>query len=477
MKKQIKLLLVDDDEDDILLIEDLLQRIVGFEISIDWAKDFKTACHKIQNQVYDIFLLDFYLGRHNGLELLDEISKKNEDLPAIVLTGQGNTQVDRTAVEKGAYDYLEKSSLSTDALERSIRYAMKHASTLQALRKSEKKYRTVFEHSSEIIFILNTELEIISISHSVENLTGFSLEEIKTLALHTLLENPAEILKIERLLSKTKSIEDYQLNIKTKEQQIKRGLLSCVTEIDQDGDWYIHGIYSDQTDKIRAEKALLQTEKMEATTRFMRVLAHEVRNPLTNINLSTENLLADTTDDYQLSMLDIIKRNAQKIDKIIAEVLYTAQQDLLVLEETDLHQIVLKSIENISDRATFANIKINLDIQHTPTVRLNQDKLLIALNNILLNAVEAMEDSTSKNLNICIKNSPLGSTLSIIDSGVGMTEQQLQRIFEPFFSTKPNGIGLGMAATLAILDAHRAHIEVESAMGFGTHFNILFPTR
>ncbi len=475
MKKKVQILLVDDDEDDFLLTEDLLDQIPWFEADLHWAKSYQEALEKIETTQYDLFLLDFLLGKYTGLDLLDEINKKNKDLPAILLTGKGDAEIDRVAVEKGAYDYLEKSSINADSLERSIRYALKQAETLRALRESEIKYRTVFDHSKEMIFIANEKFDIISISKSAEEFSGYTQSEIYSMPTYKLLAEPEELLKIEDYVAANKSLKDFQLRIRTKSGEARTGLLSCVLELNPEGGYFIHGIFSDLTDRIKAEKSALQTEKMEATARLMRILAHEVRNPLTNIGLSAESLYDEINDDYGQSLLQIIKRNTLRIDKLITEVLNTAREDQIQLLPNNIHDVLEDSISHISDRADFAGIEILKNFNAEKLPLLNADKFGIAVNNLLVNAIEAMENSKNKILTIETRDFNSLVSLSISDTGCGMNEDQLTRIFEPFFTAKTNGIGLGLAATLGIIESHDASIEVKSEPGEGTTFLILLP--
>src|SRR5690606_8229136 len=113
--------------------------------------------------------------------------------------------------------YLEKERLSSGQLERSMRYALKHADTLRALKESERKYRTIIEHSKEIIFLVNEELKIVHISRAVEQYLGYSREQIYGMDSTLLFEDPSQMLEIVSLIQENNQLQDYPLRVKTRE--------------------------------------------------------------------------------------------------------------------------------------------------------------------------------------------------------------------------------------------------------------------
>ena len=133
--KPVKVLLVDDDEDDYILTKDIFNEIPQREnYKLSWINNYEEAINAMLKSHYDIYLVDFRLGKHTGLDLLHEAIKSNVDEPIIILTGKGDSKVDEEALEIGAADYLVKDQINPYTIERSIRYALKHKNTLKALR-------------------------------------------------------------------------------------------------------------------------------------------------------------------------------------------------------------------------------------------------------------------------------------------------------------------------------------------------------
>lgn len=469
----LKILLVEDDEDDYLIARSILKEIDMLNFQLDWIKFYEKAEKVIAEQEHDIYLFDYLLGSKSGLELLKLLKAKNEDLPAILLTGKGDQHIDRQAIELGAYDYLEKSNLNADSLERSIRYAVKHANTLKALRESERKYRRVFEGSKELIFIANEDFNIIHVSNAVEAYMGYTPEEVYQMKSHEYFENPMQILDMQDLMQSEGSIKDFMIHLKAKNSDVKSGLVSCVVERNADGRFFLHGIFSDQTEKIKAERALTQSRKLESTARLMQVLAHEVRNPLMNINLSLESL-SDKVSKEDEAVLEIIQRNAKRIDKLINEVLHAASEKEIEKQQTNLRDVIDKALFQVMDRANMQQVSIKTEIGNCPKLLLNAEEVSTALVNILLNAIEAVE--TVSDPTVILKSSFKNgkAEIRIIDNGIGMDADLQGKLFEPFYTAKTNGVGLGLASTLGILNAHNADIEVNSELGVGSEFIVRF---
>ncbi len=120
----IRILIVDDDSDDFVLTRDMLNEIKVAKYELTWANTFETALQYVNDRSFDIFIFDYQLGAHNGLELLEEVKKNGNKTPVILLTGQGDRDIDLIAMKAGAYDYLTKGEVHPSLLERSIRYAL-----------------------------------------------------------------------------------------------------------------------------------------------------------------------------------------------------------------------------------------------------------------------------------------------------------------------------------------------------------------
>ncbi len=135
---QIRILLIDDDEDDFVNIRDLLRETKGVRYDLTWKSSYVSGLDELAEAKYDACLLDFRLGGHTGLELLQEAQRLGKSCPIIVLTGHGDFELDVQAMQMGASDYLVKGQITSLLLERAIRYSIKHAQDMAQILQQDR---------------------------------------------------------------------------------------------------------------------------------------------------------------------------------------------------------------------------------------------------------------------------------------------------------------------------------------------------
>jgi signal transduction histidine kinase len=239
--------------------------------------------------------------------------------------------------------------------------------------------------------------------------------------------------------------------------------------------------YHDQLEKrvvelASANRELLELRSLErftSTGRIARVIAHEIRNPLTNIDLSASHLENDriSGEDKKI-FLDIIARNSRRINELINELLSATRFTDLKYEEIRVDDLLNESLNEAIDRAQLKHISINKNYS-TEKIWLNVDRtrMKIALLNIIVNAMEAM---AGENCRLDLETAAVNNhcIITIRDNGKGMDAETLAKVFDPYFTSKSNGNGLGMTNTQNIILNHKGKIEVFSEEGKGTAFVI-----
>lgn len=471
----VRVLIIDDDEDDFFITSEYLKGIHEYQLKIDWSYKFNDAVEHLQRRAYDIYFVDYRLGAKTGLDFLKEAVRIGAEEPIVLLTGKGNKTVDIEAMQMGATDYLIKTELTTEKLERCIRYSLERTAYLKALRANESKYRSIFELSKDAVFISDKELRFKDCNPATSSLLGYDRNELTNFSVYDLIEDENDKRLLQSLMEAEGQVADIEIEVTTKDGEKKTCIFSTTETRDRDGNYH-QGLLHDITNLRRAEKANLMVEKLGATGRLVRTLAHEVRNPLNNINMSVEQL-AHTTDeaDENVLFLDIIQRNSKRIGDIITELLDTARPTELTFEKCSMQSIMDEAINEALDRITLQRINMDLKYTNHPCyIMANKEKLKIAFLNIVINAVEAMVPGEGV-LAISIDTQKNLHTVIIKDNGCGIPEENISRLFEPYFTSKRNGMGLGLAATLNILQSHKANIDVSSVLKQGTTFTISFP--
>ena len=470
----LRILVIDDDEDDYFIISNYIKDIPDQDIQTDWCSEYQEALDAIEKCTYSLYFIDYYLTGKTGLNLLSEAVIDTCEAPIIMLTGVANTSIDKKAMQLGASDYLVKSELNSEKLERCIRYSLERAANLRELKESERQYRNIFERTNDVIFIADVNLKLSKVNQAASQIFGYSQSELMNMTLTDLFVSDGDRDQVKLILNLSGSIDDYQVVLKTKDVS-KVGLLSVSFETDLKGRRYTQGIIHEITLLKKTEEIRIQMEKLEAKGRVIRTLAHEVRNPLNNIQLSVENLKSSDTSQTA-EYLEIIGRNSQRINDLINDLMDSTRYHKMQLEATSLQSVMDEALQVVQDRVVLNKINVETSYSQAAAMSLiDKEKLRIAFLNLIINAIEAMEEGKGT-IKISIKHRPYFHEVRIEDNGYGMTEDTTQKLFDPYFTTKPKGLGLGMATTHAIVVSHKATIEVSSEVNKGTVFTLAFPT-
>jgi signal transduction histidine kinase len=186
-------------------------------------------------------------------------------------------------------------------------------------------------------------------------------------------------------------------------------------------------------------------------------------------------LEVETEKDGAKSYMDIIRRNSGRINELIMELLDSSREKELSFQKISIQDIFDQTLAMASDRIILKNIQVNAVYPaEEAMVNADPEKIKIAVLNIIINAIEAISHDHGK-LNIKIENLKKAYEVSIDDNGTGISEEHLSRLFEPFFTSKRNGLGLGLASTFAILQSHHITVDVKTRLGKGTCFILSFP--
>jgi signal transduction histidine kinase len=228
----------------------------------------------------------------------------------------------------------------------------------------------------------------------------------------------------------------------------------------------------DELRKMDAEvRELKSMEKFTATGRVARTIAHEVRNPLTNISLAAEQLQEMAIQNSESSMLlDMISRNGIRINQLISDLLNATKVIELNIKKVSINKILDKALDMAADRLDLSQVKVEKNYAaDICDVALDEEKIKIAFLNIIVNAIEAMEKNKGI-LTLRTKSAGDQCIIEIEDNGAGMDEDTLQKLFEPYFTNKSKGNGLGLTNCQNIIMSHRGKISVQSKVGKGSLF-------
>ncbi len=222
-------------------------------------------------------------------------------------------------------------------------------------------------------------------------------------------------------------------------------------------------------DLKQSRDRLIQAERLATAGKMSASFAHEIRNPLSSMRMLTQMLLQkpDMSVETHQQSLRYILEEIERIDTIVKGLMDFSRPTALNLTQQPLTPVLQEVLALMDTNLAHHQIQLVLDLSPlTPEVQCDSDKLKQALMNVVLNAMEAMPQGgelkvstvTAAN-NVCIK---------VTDTGIGIPEEDLERIFEPFFTRKTKGTGLGLVNVKRIFEEHGGNVEVESTLGEGT---------
>jgi signal transduction histidine kinase len=230
-----------------------------------------------------------------------------------------------------------------------------------------------------------------------------------------------------------------------------------------------------ELNKVNAElQELRSIEKFASTGRISRTIAHEVRNPLTNISLATEQLkeITGQTPDAEI-LLEMVSRNASRINQLVSELLNSTRFAQLEYRFADVNQLLDESLDQAKDRIELNQVRVEKHYDESlGQIQVDAEKMKLAFLNIIVNAIEAMPKETGV-LQINSRQQNNKCIIEFKDNGQGMDQETQQKLFEPYFTSKAKGNGLGLTNTQNIILNHGGSITVKSAPGQGSSFIII----
>ena len=486
--RPLRVLLVDDDEDDYVLTRDWFSEMEGTRFELEWVATYQAAMDAIAHNEHDVYLFDYRLGERNGLELLREAVTNGCKAPIILLTGQGDHEVDVEAMKAGAADYLDKSQLGAPLLERSIRYSIERKQAEQKIREQAN----LLDVTTDAILVRDLENKILFWNKGAERLYGWT-------ALDTLGKNANELLykdsssQLEAAFSSVFEKNEWQgeLHQVTKDGKnlivASRWTLVC-DEAKRPKS--ILSVNTDITEKKQLESQFLRAQRIESLGTLASGIAHDLNNVLAPILMTAQLLQTQLHDERSKRLLPILTANAQRGANLVKQVLSFARG---IEGKFTIVQVkhLISEIKQITQEIFPKSIQICTEMpQYLGTVSGDATQLHQVLMNLCVNARDAMPDGGTLTIsaeNLFIDESyarinidaRVGSyiVITVADTGTGIPPELLDRIFEPFFTTKEvgKGTGLGLSTVLGILKSHGGFVKVYSEVGRGTQFKVYLP--
>ncbi len=500
----VRILLVDDDEDDYVLTRDLFAELgePGFEL--EWVSTHEAGLAAIEKKRHDVYLFDYRLGERNGLELLQHAIDLGISAPIILLTGQGDAQVDIAAMEMGASDYLNKNTLNAELLERSIRYAMVRKRAEEALRESEGKLRAITDAAADGIILMDNDANISYWSPSAEKIFGYRAKEVMGREMHLFIapkdhhDAYREGFKKFRETGQGPAIGKTLEFTAIRKNGTQFPIEVSISAIQIGGAWHAAGIIRDISDRKGMEEELLKARKFESIGILASGFAHDYNNLLCAImgNLSLAKL-SISPDDKGFGFLTEMEKATVQASELTRKIATFAKGGEPVIEPVTITPLLKHWVEHALNGS---EVRSELSIPHDLwTIEIDKYQIGQVIHGLLLNALEAVsarlqrgeEEPKPGIINLSAENTLIDSQtprflkegkyvrISIQDNGIGISEEHQIQVFDPYFSTKQRGVqkgmGLGLSLCQSIIKRHEGNITVESDERAGSTFRLYLP--
>jgi PAS domain S-box-containing protein len=370
----------------------------------------------------------------------------------------------------------EQVQCHTDELEQLV------AERTTELQASEARFRAVFEHAAIGISLADMDGRLTATNPALQEMLGYSGEELRGMV-YTEITHPDDVAASVDLYQELVAGErDYYTVDKRCIRKDGRGIWGRLTASLVQGvsgqPQYAICMVEDITEQKQAQETIIQSEKLTIAGRLGASLAHEINNPLQSV-LGCLGLAEEILDDGAevRGYLKIAMEELERAAGIVTQLRdLSRESEVKKKEPADLNALVEKALLLTRKRCQNRGVEVEWrPASGLPTVPLMPDRMQQVFLNLVLNAVEAMPDGGRLEVGIAHTSQPEGARITFADTGMGIEPDRLPRMFEPFYTTRSEGLGLGLYISKKIIEEHGGSIVVDSRVREGTTFTVWLP--
>ncbi len=507
-----KIVLIDDEED-IREVMAIALQDAGY--SVETAADGATGLELCKIIYPQIVITDIRMPGMDGLQVLETIKKKFPDIEVIVATAFGEMDLAIRALQLDASDFITK-PISDDALYLALnrardRYTSRkqikdytallekeRAVTIQELFKSITFQRNLIDSSMDGILGCDENGTVVTYNQSMQQILGYSKTDVLRRMTFDQLFPAGQATRFKEELSAEKyggqnRLILYETTLQNQSGRVVPVQVSATTfsvNGSESGGLVcffrdlreIHKLEREISDQAR----ILHQDKMMSLGRLAASVIHEINNPLSGILnylrlmnriLSQGPLAEDRREKFQ-HYLDLVENETDRCSQIVSSLLSFSRLSPPAFGQIQIDELLRRCILLSQHKLELSNIRLESSIpENLPPVKGDFNQLQQCVINLIFNAIDAMPDGGTLNLDCRPDIDRDMVTVIVKDSGRGIPNEDLTQIFEPFYTTKKEGygVGLGLSTVYGIIERHKGHITVESRPGEGAAFMIELP--
>ncbi|HHT9124461.1 MAG TPA: PAS domain S-box protein [Candidatus Brocadiia bacterium] len=381
-------------------------------------------------------------------------------------------------------DITEESALEEQLKSYTLRLEELVQERTDGLRESEEKYRLLIENANDMVFMIDPETtKILEANSKAAELTKYTKSELQGILI-TDIHPEHERDRVKRILNRIYKVGNPvrfdDISFETKDgERINIDMSANIIEIRSKK--VIQSICRDITEKLKLETQLLYSARLAAMGELSSQIAHEINNPIAGMQCCL-SLLADEIkeDNPKRKFLDMTLKEVDRIEKLIQNMRAFYKPSSNTMATTDVNTLINDMLLFLNQQLKAYNIITKIDLKtDLPKIFATEDQIRQVFLNLINNARDAMSNGGTLTINTSTINRDTRKYVRIqfIDTGCGIPEEHLPKIFDPFFSTKSDsgGSGLGLSISYSIIQRHKGTIRVKSELGKGTTFTIELP--
>ncbi len=386
-----------------------------------------------------------------------------------------------TAPKTNLYDELTRLNNELTNLRRELEQRILQRTA--ELRASEARFRTLFEQASVGILLVDRDGSVLQSNQTVLEILGLSSEDMLGRPLAELLASPKDAPGVMELHGELMAGRRDRFHIEQgyMHKGAQPGWLQVTASLVREEDhspWFALYMLEDITERWQTQAALLEAERLTIAGKLAASLTHEINNPLQAVigflALADESAKAGKDASRYLEIaLEELRRVARIVSRLRNLQIPSRLEEKRPTSIPDLLDKVLSlTSKTCEEHGVECTLTEDPDL---PPVALVPDRIQQVFLNLVLNALDAMPDGGTLEVSTSRTPQPLGVSVAFRDSGEGIAAEALPHLFQPFYSTKPDGLGLGLFISQDIVKQHGGHIAAESTMGEGTTFTLWLP--
>ncbi|MBB3111240.1 two-component system sporulation sensor kinase A [Paenibacillus phyllosphaerae] len=344
------------------------------------------------------------------------------------------------------------------------------------LSESEQRFRSIVNHHPDGVCAFDMTGLVTEVNPAFERISGYTSQELKGMSyvqmvtaeeaqrIHLEVVSCADVEKIDRL-------DSHLLKKDGTSIPVTNTLVPIIVNGQRVG---TYSIVKDITEQLETNELFRKSDKLKVVGQLAAAVAHEIRNPLTALK-GFIKLIHTSGTAINPEYFKIIQDELSRIELISSELLVLAKPQAGRIHSLELQEVLEQTIVLLSTQAIMSNIEIVMEVRAgTTTVRGDSTQLKQIFVNLLKNAIEAMHGGGTILVALDLEDAYV--RVRIQDEGCGMPEDIVQRLGEPFYTTKEKGTGLGFMVTKRIIEAHQGHLQIRSVQGQGTTIDVFFPS-